>query len=127
MPALGLLNYLMIQSSTFLICGTVQNCVRVKICFLLVFFSCCHLLNECNSKLVVLLYNFYVCFVSNPYVGPNAPRKHTKLPFQYVFPLTHNFLTHLCFTPCALTRCDFLFLPLILMKCIRDNWFQVLV
>ena len=97
----------MIQSSTFLVCGTVQKCVLVKICSLFLFMS--PFIDSIPQQFSCLTVP-YLCFVSNSHSqdGPDGSRKHTKLPF----PLTRNFLKNLCFTSCALTRCDVLKLRL---------------
>ena len=73
MPARELLNRSLIQSSTVLVGGTVQKCVRVKICSLLL--SCRHLLTEYDNNLVNLMFQF-LCFISNSQVRPNGPKKH---------------------------------------------------
>ena len=82
MPARGLLNDLMIQSSTFLVCSTVKKGVRVKICFL---FSCQHLLTEYNNDMVVLLFHFYDLFLI-PKLGQMDPESILNCLFNVSFP-----------------------------------------
>ena len=133
MPARGLLSRLMVRSSTFL---SLWYCAKMCTCknLLFLFF---------DSPFIDWIQQQFSCvavpflwFVSNSQVGPNGPRRHTKLSFQCFFPFTRNILTDLCFTPCTLARCDLCFTPCTLARCdflinsckyIEDDWFQVLI
>ena len=82
MPARGLANHLMIQSSTFLVRVTAQKCALVTICSLLFFMSpFIDSIQQQFSCLAIL----FLCFVSNSQVGQMDPESTLNFLFNVSF------------------------------------------